>query len=1339
VNKKKLVFLLIIVMAAVMMMITACSGDTISVENTPSASVTSTKTLRPTRTATSTPGPTAVLPVELSSFKITELPEITFSNDGNRAYLNYSGHLEIMDAKTFKPISDPLLESKGVIGVRGSSPDGTILIVQISEPEQIALLDLETKTTKKITVWTYGDKDIKFSADSNYAIYSKGMDYANRSCGYIEGFSYSTELKGGVFPFSERGCSNEQLVSDAAISPDGTLTAGYVSDFYGDFLYIWDVHDRSIVHAISDLPSHIISVDFSPDGNTLVSLSEGGNINFWNPLTGQKIGNIPGVVNNATKILYTENSSTLLIESFNEKYTYNITSGVVNKLPGKEFSLVEKHLMEQGQIQKGLQKKILLSPDGNLIALVSANIQIRDVLTGNLLHTFYDEEFKYSTVIFSSDSKKLALIQTSGNVYIWDMQTGDKIFSLNNADRFDFTPHHELLVDDAPPYNSDLDYLGMAFSPDGKQIAFSNASHIEIWDIESGRKIKTLDQISSSLLPTKLSFSADGEKIYAVLNLNQDVAVWDSETGKLIKRLNLPYDDPESYFQTVLYEDLLAREYLDGEICTIEIRNLETNETIDSKTFPSWRNSYQFTKDKKSIVGFFQTEFNLWNLNTGEITTIPIDSSIGAWVISNDNRQIISFDEIWGTEFPGPDHHEVSFLDISSFTTNLSEATKVTATPVPDVYDENGFYIGNADEYYDHSRDTYATQIVETLDVPTLSSDAISKENANDLIRRFNVGHGEILKTRWSYDGLHIHVISSTGYYLLDAATLSIVEEKPFYNLNVTGGTILTDRKIQICGTTTDGTVEVRDALSGELLLETIGSGKAEISPNGKWLVYELSSNMGLWNLRTNMSDHSMFVNISKVHPVFSPDSNSVAIIVGEDTVEIWDIPTGIQKQTINFDYTVDEVKFSENAHYLIISQGRQAHFWDINKQEFYKEIDFSNKLEGDPEYYGQDVVHSVAINHKLTELAVNTEGRMIWHYDMASDKKTGTVAGTDSIMHSMEFSPDDSQLLSVDENGRLTLWETRFWKKVAISNDFVGGVLGTTWIQNGTMAAWSANRAIAFNSDTGEMTNNIFIPESKILDVSQSENYIAGNTPHRISIYDLESGIFLRRLPIEADFYFSTSVWGDHLRTQFYGANFSSDGKHFIAYGSGGIWMIDPASGSVVSVPEMNYITCKGAISPDGEFVVFSYIEYQQGPYLIDFDTAQFGISPEAAPVTMYTAEIYKQYLFSPDKNWVALLRYYGSQPALLDIHATSNGRLTKQTTLGYEEPTLMAFNPDGSLVAVGFENGEVKIVDFESDEIIHTIQAHVSPITAISFTQDGTQLITADDTGQIKVWGLE
>ncbi|MBC7967368.1 MAG: WD40 repeat domain-containing protein, partial [Fuerstia sp.] len=100
----------------------------------------------------------------------------------------------------------------------------------------------------------------------------------------------------------------------------------------------------------------------------------------------------------------------------------------------------------------------------------------------------------------------------------------------------------------------------------------------------------------------------------------------------------------------------------------------------------------------------------------------------------------------------------------------------------------------------------------------------------------------------------------------------------------------------------------------------------------------------------------------------------------------------------------------------------------------------------------------------------------------------------------------------------------------------------------------------------------------------------------------------------------------------------------------------------------------------------------------------------------------------FSPDGRQLAILDRPGS--AKLTLMNTSDGRITGVQPA--HQAILLAWSPDGQLIAMPNQSGNITIRDVASSRIVSTLSSNESVISAITWHPSGNYLITTSWTGE-------
>ncbi len=248
---------------------------------------------------------------------------------------------------------------------------------------------------------------------------------------------------------------------------------------------------------------HVSMAAFSPDGDTLASVSEDGTVILWNWHTGQRRPTLRGHRDGILYVAYSPDGKTLATASRDR------TVILWDAITGAKRATLNEHT--------GAVSAALFSADGNTLATASDDsmVMVREP-TGKLVRKLKGHQRQAVALAYSADGKTLVSAggdwgntEKSGEVFAWDLETGERRWAA--AGEFG-------------------GIWCVAYSPDGKTLAGAGIDGtVTLWQSSTGKALAVLKGHTDRVL--WVAYTRSGRTL-ASASYDGTVRLWDAATGK---------------------------------------------------------------------------------------------------------------------------------------------------------------------------------------------------------------------------------------------------------------------------------------------------------------------------------------------------------------------------------------------------------------------------------------------------------------------------------------------------------------------------------------------------------------------------------------------------------------------------------------------------------------------------------------------------------------------------------------------------------------------------------------------------------------------------------------
>jgi WD40 repeat protein len=369
---------------------------------------------------------------------------------------------------------------------------------------------------------------------------------------------------GQPLPFSgtHRGC-----LYGVAFSPDGRYLAAPGTKLWGSGeqgAKVWDATTGDEVLRLEGDPVYCLA--YSPDGKRLATGGPEGTLRLWDARSGQEQLRFPGHTGAIWGIAFSPDGQRLASGSAGlQKASREVK--VWDAQTGREVFTLAGHT--------GVVQCVSFSPDGQRLASGSQDetVKLWDVATGQEALTLRGHLGGVRSVAFSPDGHRLVSASADRTVRVWDAtppegEPDPGCLTLRGHTRdvntVAFHPQNPHLLASASAdgfirlwdarSGKGLHILhvhaggvaGLAFSPDGKRLAFGGGRSgdrgwtARVWDTTTWQDIPP-SPLATENTVRSVAFSPDGRLLAVGCWAKAPVTIWEAVSGKPILKLPNPW------------------------------------------------------------------------------------------------------------------------------------------------------------------------------------------------------------------------------------------------------------------------------------------------------------------------------------------------------------------------------------------------------------------------------------------------------------------------------------------------------------------------------------------------------------------------------------------------------------------------------------------------------------------------------------------------------------------------------------------------------------------------------------------------------------------------------
>lgn len=547
------------------------------------------------------------------------------------------------------------------------------------------------------------------------------------------------------------------------------------------------------------------------------------------------------------------------------------------------------------------------------------------------------------------------------------------------------------------------------------------------------------------------------------------------------------------------------------------------------------------------------------------------------------------------------------------------------------------------------------------------------------------LGHGTVEHLAWSPDSNLLAVAGSIGLWLYNPDDLQ-AEPRLLQNNDAAGwvrSVAFSPDGSSIAIGDNDGIVRVRDVESGEELAvmqgHSGGISSIAFSPDGLRLVtasdyiYDLS--VRIWNVATG---ELQAMQESYIWPMqsatFAPDGTTVIYTTADGTIHLWDSSSSAEENERRIENNKGEL-----PGLALSSTGAMLAAGDVHGTVRLWDVDQAMEIRASQVH--TRAVTSVQFSPDDGLLASGGNDGSVHLWQVSNDETSQTLLEpSDVAVKSLSFSPDGSRLVAGQEDGAIHIWDVASGERLAfLPSDLAYSV---AFSPDGTRLAIGGKGTLyMWDREPGTRTA------------------LASLATMRVGI--IHSVAFN---PADGNY---LAIGGEN-------------GMGIINLHTGQAWMpLEGHSAAVTSV----------AFSPDGSLLATASDDMSVRLWTEETGQGMLGFQEQA--VFQGHTEPVKSVAFHPKGELLASASSDGNGNGSVLLWNVATGE--EQRTI--DGVNVAAFSPGGKLIAVGADDGMIRLRRVDNNELWSTLQGHKGMITALMFTPGSGAVVAS---GSMRDFGV-